>query len=121
MVEIGFHGAPGCSRGIWIYIGGRSRSVEQRGAHEGGGRAQGGRRAPYPHGPLVAPLTDFLRLYILIYPENIQEHHETLFPPLQPSVPKRSYLGAFSGAPPEGALITEGLYINSMAPSMMCE
>ena len=27
--------------GTWIYIGGRSRSVEQRGAHEGGGRAQG--------------------------------------------------------------------------------
>ena len=27
--------------GIWIYIGGRSTSVEQRGAHEGGGRAQG--------------------------------------------------------------------------------
>ena len=27
----------------------------------------------------------------------------------------------FSGAPPEGALITEGLYINSMAPPMMCE
>ena len=26
--EIGFRGAPGCFRGIWIYIGGRSRSVE---------------------------------------------------------------------------------------------
>ena len=34
-VEIGFRGAPGCLRGIWIYIGGRSRSVKQRGAHEG--------------------------------------------------------------------------------------
>ena len=39
----------------------------------------------------------------------------TLFPSPQPSVPKRSHLGAFSGAPPEGAFITEGLYINSMA------
>ena len=42
-VEIGFRGAPGCLRGIWIYIyiyiGGRSRSVELQGAHEGGGRA----------------------------------------------------------------------------------
>ena len=38
-VEIGFRGAPGCFRGMSIYIGGRSRSVEQRGAHEGGGRA----------------------------------------------------------------------------------
>ena len=45
-VEIGFRGAPGCLSGIWIYIGGRSRSVEQQGAHEGGGRALGGGRAP---------------------------------------------------------------------------
>ena len=29
--------APGCLRGMWTYIGGRSRSMEQRGAHEGGG------------------------------------------------------------------------------------
>ena len=46
-VEIGFCGAPGCFRGMWTYKGGRSRSVEPRGAHEGGGRALGGRRAPY--------------------------------------------------------------------------
>ena len=38
-VEIVFRGAPGCFLGIWVYIGGRSRSVELRGAHEGGGRA----------------------------------------------------------------------------------
>ena len=38
-VELGFHGALGCLGGTWIYIGGRSTSVEQRGAHEGGGRA----------------------------------------------------------------------------------
>ena len=80
---------------------------------------QGG--APHPHGPLVAQPTCFFLRYIFTYPENIQEHHETLFPPPQPSVPKRSHLGAFSGAPPEGALITKGLYINSMAPPMMCE
>ena len=62
-----------------------------------------GRRArPHPRGPLVAPQTDLLHLYIPTYPENIQEHHENLFPPLQPSVPVRSHLGAFSGAPPEG-------------------
>ena len=46
MVEIEFRGAPGCLRGIWIYIGGRSTSVEQQGAHEGEGRALGGRHAP---------------------------------------------------------------------------
>ena len=31
--------------------------VEQRGAHEGGGRAQGGRRAPLPRALLVDCLT----------------------------------------------------------------
>ena len=35
-VEIGFRGAPGCFRGIWVYIGGRSTSVELRGDREGG-------------------------------------------------------------------------------------
>ena len=45
-VEIGFRGAPGYFRGIWVYIGGRSRSVELRGAHEGGGRAQGAGAPP---------------------------------------------------------------------------
>ena len=71
-------------------------SRKQRGGHEAGRRAQGGRHSPHPRGPLVAPLTDFLRLYILIYPENIREHHETLFPPPRPSVPVRSHLGTFS-------------------------
>ena len=58
-------GTEGCGGGIrflasylvvWgyvVYIGGRSMSVEQRGPHEGGGLAQGGRRAPY----LVASLS----------------------------------------------------------------
>ena len=32
-------------------------SVEQQGAHEGGGRAQEGRRAPLPRGLLVDVLT----------------------------------------------------------------
>ena len=44
-----------------------------------------------------------------------------LFPPPQTVVPVRSHLGAFSGAPPEGALITEGFYINTIASPMMCE
>ena len=46
-VELGFRGAPGCLGDTWIYIGGISMLVEHQGAHEGGGRAQGGRRAPY--------------------------------------------------------------------------
>ena len=96
-------------------------SRKQRGGHEARRRSQGGRRAPHPRGPLMAPLTDFFRLYILIYPENIQEHHKTLFPPPQSSVPVRSHLGAFSGAPPKGESITEGFYINTVASPMMCE
>ena len=50
-VEIGFPGAPGCLWGTWIYIGGITRSVELRGAHEGGGHAS------RPRGLLVDFLT----------------------------------------------------------------
>ena len=45
-VEIGFRGTPGCFRGIWAYIGELSRSLEPRGAHEGGGRAYPPRARP---------------------------------------------------------------------------
>ena len=55
-VELGFRGGPGCLGGTWIYIGGRSTSVEQRGAHEGGGRAL------LPCGRLVCFLTHTLGL-----------------------------------------------------------
>ena len=55
------------------------------------------------------------------YTENIQEHHETLFSPPQPSVPVRSHLGAFSGDLPEGESIMEGFYINTIASPMSCE
>ena len=41
-----------------IYIGGRSTSVEQQGAHDGGGRALGGGQArPLPRGLLLIGLT----------------------------------------------------------------
>ena len=60
-------------------------------------------------------------IYILLYPRNIRGSYKTTFPPPQPSVPVRSHLGAFSGAPPEGALITEGFYINTIASPMMCD
>ena len=78
-------------------------------------------RALHPRGPLVAPPTYFFLLYIPTYPQTIEEHHENLIPPPQPSVPMRSHLGAFSGALPEGALIMEGFYINTIASPMMCE
>ena len=76
--------------------------------------------ALHPHGPLVAPLTYLFLLYMFIYPKNIQEDHETLFPPPQPSVPMRSHLGAFFGAPPEGASTMEGFYIITIAPPLKC-
>ena len=96
------------------------KSRSSRSFHEIGGCPPIG-HAPLSRGPLGRPPTYFFLLYIPTDPENIQEHHETQFPPPQPSVPKRSHLGVFSGAPLEGALITKGLYINSMAPPMMCE
>ena len=76
---------------------------------------------PHPRGPLAAPPTYFFLLYISIYPANIQEHHENLIPPPQPSIPKRSHLGAFFGAPPEGESIMESFYINTIASAMMGE
>ena len=78
-------------------------------------------RALHPRGPLVAPPTYVFLLYIPTYPQTISRGAKTLFPPPQPSVPMRSHLGAFSGTPPEGALITEGFYINTIASPMMCE
>ena len=74
-----------------------------------------------PRGPLVASPTYFFLLYIPTYPETIEEHHENLIPPPQPPISARSHFGAFSGAPPKGALIMEGLYIKSMTSPVMCE
>ena len=77
--------------------------------------------ALHPRGTLVASPTYFFLLYIPTYPQIISRGAKTLFPPLQPSVPVRSHLGAFSGASPKGALITEGFYINTIASPMICE
>ena len=96
------------------------QETNEEATRQGGVPAPPG-RTPHPRGALVAPPTYFFLLYLFTYPENIQEHHETLFPPPQPSVPKRSHLGAFFGAPSEGESITEGFYINTIASSMMCE
>ena len=84
-------------------------------------KPRGRGRALHPRGPLIAPPTYFLRLYILPYLENIKKHHENLIPLPQPSVSARSHLGAFVGAPPEGKSTMEGLYIISKASPMSCE
>ena len=96
-------------------------SRNNRGSHEAGGRAYPPGRALHPRGPLVAPPTYFFLLYIPTYPQTIRTGAKNLIPPPQPSVPVRSHLGAFSGALPEGASITEGFYINTIASPMMCE
>ena len=97
-----------------------SKSRKQRGEHEAGGTPTPP-RALHPRGAHVAPPTYFFLLYIPTYPQTIRSAHENLIPLPQPSIPVRSHLGAFSGAPPEGALITEGFYINTVASPMMCE
>ena len=96
------------------------KGSNEEGTRQGGTPAHPG-RALHPRGPLVAPLTDFFRLYISIYPKNIQEHNRSGVLPPQASVPVRSHLGSFFGAPPEGESITEGFYINTIASPMMCE
>ena len=50
-------GAVGCFQGPWIYIGGRSRSVDARGAHEDGGAPTPMGRTGHPGGRLVRFLT----------------------------------------------------------------
>ena len=84
------------------------RSVEVQGAHETGGTPRGRGRAPHPRGPLVAPLTDFFRLYISIYPKNIGEQNRSGVPPPQASVATKNQSGPCSGTLPEGGSLTGG-------------
>ena len=79
------------------------------------------RARPLPCGPLEAPPTYFFLLYISTYPQTIRYGAKNLIPPPQLSVSTRSHLGACSGAPPEGASITEGFYIIIQAPPMKRE
>ena len=97
------------------YVGGRPRGPRDRGA------PRRGRRALHPRGPHVAPLTYFFLLYIPTYPQTTRYGAKNLIPPPQPSVSTRSHLGAYSGAPPEGASTMEGFDINTIAPPMKCE
>ena len=78
------------------------------------------RRALHPRGAHVAPPTYFFLLYIPTYPQTTRYGDKNLIPPLQPFVPVRSHLGAFSGDLPEGESIMEGFYINTIASLMSC-
>ena len=97
--------------GTWIYIGGRSTTVELRGAHEAGGVPTPLWHAGHPCGPPIAPPTYSLLLYITTHPPPIRIGAKTLIPPPQFSVSTRSHLGAYSGAPPEGALLPLDHYV----------
>ena len=95
--------------------------MELRGAHEGGGRAQGGRRAPTLVGPTeLHRRTSFAYIYTRIplkHPGEPRNHFSTAATFCTREIPS----GAFSGDLPEGDLITEGFYINTIASPMMCE
>ena len=74
----------------------------------GRGRAYPPRRALHPHGTLMAPLTDFFRLYKPTYPKNIGEQNRSGVPPLQASVATKNESGPCSGTLPEGGTLTCG-------------
>src|SRR3954469_1973159 len=92
------------------------------GSHEvGGAPTPPPRRALHPRGPHVAPPMYSFLLYIPTYPQTIRYGAKNLIPPPQPSVSTRYHLEACSRAPPEGASITEGFYIKTIASPMKCE
>ena len=96
------------------------KAINEEGKRQGGAPTSP-RRALHPRGPLVAPPTYFFLLYIPTYPQTIRDGAKNLIPLPQLSVSMRSHLGACFGALPEGASITEGFYINTLASTMMCE
>ena len=57
---------------------------------------------------LVAPLTDFFRLYMSIYPKNIREHNRSGVPPPQASVATKNQSGPCSGTLSEGESLSGG-------------
>ena len=61
-------------------------------------------RALHPRGALVAPLTDFFRLYISIYPKNIGEQNRSGVPLPQASVATKNQSGPCSGTLPQGGI-----------------
>ena len=84
------------SRRIGVYVREATRKARGRG------------RALQPHGPLVAPLTDFFLLYMPIYPKNIGEQNRSgvLLP--QASVATKNQSGPCSSTLPEGGTLTGG-------------
>ena len=67
--------------------------------------------APPPSWAPHAPLTDFFRLYMSIYPKNIEEHNRSGVPPPQASVATKNQSGPCSGTLPEGDTSPVAIFI----------
>ena len=89
------------SRGFGVQVREASRRPRGRGRPPP-------RRSLHPRGPLVAPLIDFFRLYIPIYPKNIEDNNRSGVPLLQAFVATKNLSGARFGTLPEGESITGG-------------
>ena len=63
---------------------------------------------PLSRGPLEAAPTDFFRLYIPLYPKNIEANNRSVVPPPQASVATKNLSGARFGTLPEGGSLTGG-------------
>ena len=90
------------TRGTWSACKGSNEEGTRQGARPPPGRAL------HPHGPLVAPVTDFFRLYISIYPKNFGEQNRSGVPLPQASVATKNQSGPCSGTLPEGGSLTGG-------------
>ena len=88
--------------GTWSARNGSNEEGTRQGARPPPGRAL------HPRGPLVAPLTDFFRLYMSIYPKNIEEQKRSGVPPPQASVATKNQSRPCSGTLSEGGPITGG-------------
>ena len=89
-------------RRLGVHVRRSTRRARGRGARPPPGRAL------HPHGPLVAPLTDFFRLYIPIYLKTFGEQNRSGVPPPQASVATKNQSGPCSGTLPEGGSLTGG-------------
>ena len=84
------------SRRLGVYVRKATRKPRGREAHPTPWAR------PHPRGTLVAPLSDFFRLYISIYPKTFGEQNRSGVPPPQTSVATKNQSGPCSGTLPEG-------------------
>ena len=100
------------SRRLGVYVKEATRKARGRGARPPPGSAL------HPRGPLVAPLTDFFRLYIPIYPKTFGEQNRLGVPPPQASIATKNQSGPCSGTLPKGDPSPVAIFIIIPALSM---